>query len=209
MNVSWDRIAGWVTLLALGFALGVGFLSLRQSTQPEPIEIIPPEPTATAQPLPTESLIRVYVTGAVQQAAVYELAPDSIVDDAVKAAGGFSADANPVAINLAQPLSDGMQVYVPSLVEEATQPPVITGGGNDATNNSRFGADLFAGLVNINQASAAELESLPGIGPSTAAKIIAYREANGPFASVEALLEVSGIGDAKLDAIRELISVNP
>lgn len=216
MNVSWDRIAGWVTLLALGFALGIGFLTLRQRTQPAPIEIIPP-PTPTSPPAATitatalPSLIRVYVTGAVRESAVYELSSDSIIDDAVRAAGGFSMEANPIGINLAQPVADGMQIYVPSMMEEMTVLPVVTGAsvGDTGGAPSRMSPDLFAGLVNVNLATAAELESLPGIGPSTAAKIIAFREANGPFATVEALLDVPGIGDAKLDAIRELISVGP
>ncbi len=210
MNVSWDRIAGWVTLLALGFALGVGFLSLRQRTQPAPIEIIPPQPTATLQAVPTATmgLIRVYVTGAVREAAVYELGPNSIIDDAVRAAGGFSLDADPVGVNLAQPVFDGMQIYVPSMAEAVPPPPVVAGGETGGAP-SRLSADLFAGLVNVNRASAAELEALPGIGPSLAANIIQYRETNGPFETIEALLDVTGIGDAKLAAIRELIAVGP
>lgn len=217
MNLSWDRIAGWVTLLALGFALGVGFLALRQRAQPAPIEIIPPQPTATiaatavAPPTVTASQIRVYVTGAVLHPAVYELNPDSIIDDAVRAAGGFSRDANQAGINLAQGVQDGMQVYVPNIADEVAPPPIVSGGGAGATGGvpSRLGPDLFAGLVNINRATAAELEALPGIGPSTAAQIIAFRDANGPFTTLESILDVPGIGEAKLAAIRDLISIEP
>lgn len=212
MNIGWDRIAGWVALVAIGFALGIGFVSLRQRTEPAAVEIIPPEPTATIVPTTTPAPIRVYVTGAVKQPAVYELAPNSIIDDAVRAAGGFDASANAVGVNLAQPVFDGMQIYVPDLSEGAESPPPVTSGavsGAAGSGATRFGGNLFAGLVNINTATAAELEALPGIGPSTAAKIIAYREEHGPFAAVEALLEVPGIGDAKLAAIRDLIAVGP
>jgi competence protein ComEA len=214
MDISWERIAGWVTLLGLGFALGIGFIALRQGSQPAPVEIIPPPPTATPSPTATLSLIRVYVTGAVRTAAVYELEPGGIIDDAVRAAGGFSPDADPVAINLAQPVYDGMQIYVPSRIEAVATPPVVSGSGGNTGGDiggvpSRLGPGLFAGLVDINRATAAELEALPGIGPSLAAQIIAYREANGPFASVELLLDVPGIGDAKLAAIRELVTVGP
>jgi competence protein ComEA len=210
MDISWERIAGWVTLLGLGFALGIGFIALRQGSQPAPVEIIPPPPTATAPPTATLSLIRVYVTGAVRTAAVYQLEPGGIIDDAVRAAGGFSPDADPVAINLAQPVYDGMQIYVPSRIEVAATPPVVSSSvGETGGAPSRLNPGLFAGLVDINRATAAELETLPGIGPSLAAQIIAYREANGPFASVELLLDVPGIGDAKLAAIRELVTAGP
>lgn len=210
MAISWERIGGWVTLLGLGFALGIGFVTLRQSGGPEPIEIVPPAPTATPQPAPTAAAIRVYVTGAVRLPAVYELQPGSIIDDAVRAAGGFDVTADPVAVNLAQPLYDGMQIYVPS-VDEALAPPPVTAGGVGDTGGvpSRFSPDLFAGLVDINRATAAELEALPGIGPSLAAQIIAYRTANGPFATVEMLVDVPGIGDAKLAAIRDLVVAGP
>lgn len=213
MSISWERIAGWVTLVALGFALGIGFIALRQGSRPAPIEIQPPEPTATAAPAPTAALIRVYVSGAVQKPAVYELQPDSIIDDAVRAAGGFSETADPVAVNLAQPLADGVQIYVPE-IDESTAPPVMAAPaagiiGNTGGVPSRMNPELFAGLIDVNQATAAELEALPGIGPSLAAQIIAYREANGPFVTVEMLLEVPGIGDAKLAAIRDLVVAGP
>lgn len=207
MAISWERIAGWVSLLGLGFALGIGFFALRQGTGPAPVEILPPAPTATAAPTTTAALIRVYVSGAVRHPAVYELPPDSIIDDAVRAAGGFSASADPVAVNLAQPLFDGMQIYVPEVAEVIAPPPVTAGGSGGVP--SRFSPELFTGLVDINRANAAELESLPGIGPSLSAQIIAYREANGPFATVEMLLEVPGIGDAKLAAIRDLVVAGP
>lgn len=221
MGISWDRIAAWVTLIALGFALGVGFLALRQTGQPEAIEIATAQPTAQPSAQPTADLqatptiaashVRVYVTGAVQESAVYELAPDSIIDDAIRAAGGFSADANITSVNLAQPVFDGMQITVPELTEEVVEPPVVSGGSTDSTGDApvRLSPDLFAGLVNVNEASAAELEALPGIGPSLAANILAYREANGPFLDVESLMDVPGIGEAKLEAIRDLIAIGP
>lgn len=213
MGASWQRMAGWVTLVALGFALGVGFLALRQTERPAPIEIATAQPTAVPAPTAavTSAPIRVYVTGAVANPAVYELSPHAIIDDAIRAAGGFSSDADTVAVNLAQPAFDGMQITVPVLAEETAEAPVVSGEPAGATGGApvRLGAGLFAGLMNVNLATAAELESLPGIGPNIAADIVAYREANGPFATVESLMDVPGIGEAKLAAIRELISIGP
>jgi competence protein ComEA len=152
--------------------------------------------------------LRVYVSGAVVNPAVYSLPAGSIIDDAVRAAGGFSPDANTVAVNLAQPVADGMQVYVPTLAEAAPTPPVVSAPA--ATDGpSRMGGVTTAGLININAATQTDLELLPGIGPTTAAAIISYREANGPFAAIEALMDVPGIGEGKFGAIKDLITVGP
>jgi competence protein ComEA len=154
--------------------------------------------------------VRVYVSGAVVDPAVYTLPPGSIIEDAVRAAGGFAADADPVAVNLAQPVADGMQVYVPTLAEaEPTPPPVSLPPGATATTAVRMGGVTSSGLININTATQADLELLPGIGPATAANIIAHREANGPFATIEAIMDVPGIGEGKFEAVRDLITVEP
>ncbi|MBK7216822.1 MAG: helix-hairpin-helix domain-containing protein [Candidatus Promineofilum sp.] len=164
----------------------------------------PTAPTASPGPL------RVYVSGAVVNPAVYTLPPGSIVDDAVRAAGGLSADADPVAINLAGPLADGMQIYVPARVEGApTPPPVSAPVATADPGASRMGGVTIAGLIDINLATQADLEMLPGIGPTTAANIIAHREANGPFATIEAIMDVPGIGEGKFAAMKDLITVGP
>ena len=108
----------------------------------------------------------------------------------------MGADAD--AINLAALLSDGQRIYVPRVGEEP--PPELSSGGPQDTS-------VPAGPIDVNTATAAQLETLPGIGPSTAAAIIAYRDLHGPFASVDDLAEVSGIGDSKLAAIRGLVTV--
>lgn len=149
-----------------------------------------PAPTVTPRPL------RVYVNGAVQRPDVYLLPPDSIVKDALLAAGGAAPDADLDRINLAQPLGDGQQIYVPRW--GATDPPLPPAA-------ERMGGSL---RVNINTADTTLLESLPGIGPSLAERIVAYRQANGPFTTVEDIVQVPGIGPATLDKIRELITTN-
>lgn len=199
-----------VLLIGAGWALG----NRRGAAEPQGVEIIPPQPTATAAPPPTEAPtvtpgpLRVYVSGAVANPAVYSLPAGSIIDDAVRAAGGFAPDANTVAVNLAQPVADGMQVYVPTLAEAVPTPPVVSAPAATAPP-SRMGGVTAAGLININTATQADLEMLPGIGPTTAAAIISYRDANGPFATIEALMDVSGIGEGKFAAIKDLITVGP
>ncbi len=132
--------------------------------------------------------ILVDVQGAVARPGVYALADGARVVDAIARAGGATAEADSSALNLAQPLTDGSQVRVP-VVGEA--PP----GAIDAS-----------GLVNVNQATVDELDTLPRIGPTLASAIVAYREEQGPFASIEDLDAVSGIGPAMLAALEPLVS---
>jgi competence protein ComEA len=207
-----------VVLLVVGVILvGAGYTlaSIRQDAQQVPIEIIPPQPSATslpeatlASPAPPQSP-RVFVSGAVVNPAVYELPPGSIIDQAVKAAGGFVSGADTAAINLAQPVVDGMQIHVPQLDEAVSTPAGINLPATTIPGGDRMGGITTEGLININTADQADLEMLPGIGPSIAGDIIIYREANGPFATIEAIMEVPGIGDGRFETIRELITVGP
>jgi len=157
-------------------------------------------PAPSTQATVTPSPLRVYVSGAVQKPDVYTLPPDSIVKDAILAAGGADANADLDRINLAYPLGDGQQIYVPRQGEEdlpdrlPSAPASILQPG--------------ASRVNINTASQAELESLPGIGPALATRILDYRQTHGPFQSADEINNVPGIGDALLDKIRDLIRVN-
>ncbi len=213
MKIGWPQLIGAAVACALLVGAGFALANLRRDMQPMPIEIIPPQPTSpppagAVEPTATTGPYHVYVSGAVVNPAVYELAPGSIIDDAVRAAGGFAADADTAAVNLAQPAADGMQVHVPVMGEAAATPPPISLPAGGAPP-SRMGGITIDGLVDINLAGQTDLEMLPGIGPATAAKILAYREANGPFATIEAIMDVPGIGEAKFEEIRELITVGP
>ncbi len=139
----------------------------------------------------------VHVGGAVAEPGVRELAEGARVQDAVEAAGGFADGAARDALNLARVLADGEQVVVPTEEELAAPAPVA---GADASASG-------GGRVNINTATAEELDALPGIGPATAEKIVADREANGPFAAAEDLKRVSGIGDKKYAELADAICV--
>ncbi|MCC6188676.1 MAG: ComEA family DNA-binding protein [Anaerolineales bacterium] len=161
------------------------------------------------QPLPTRVPLRVHVIGEVAVPGVYDLAPGSIVEDAILAAGGARAAADLSNLNLARLLQDGDQVMVPA--ESATAAPGLDAGQTSATappvtaKVPSAASEAFQTQINVNRATAAELETLPGIGPALAARIITHRGQHGPFASVEDLLDVDGIGPAKLEAIRELV----
>jgi len=193
-----------VTLVGIGAVAGIALFSLillvNNRTQPAPIMITPPPPSPTAGPTATPDMIRVYVSGEVRYPAVYELAPGSIAQDAVLAAGGFTAEANQAAINLALPLGDGMQLHVPGPDAPTPGPGLI-----DRAASVPGGSQ---GPININLATMEQLDTLPGIGPSTAGKIIDYRQSNGPFQSVDDVINVPGIGPVKLEEIRPLITVD-
>ncbi len=151
-----------------------------------------------------------HVAGAVTAPGVVRLSSGSRVVDAVTAAGGLRADADPDRVNLAAPLTDGQRVVVPVLGQPV--PPETDGGGGAAGTRRGRGAMVVSprarppGPVDLNTATAEELDTLPGVGPSTAAAIIDHRESSGPFRSVDALLDVRGIGEAKLEALRDLVT---
>jgi competence protein ComEA len=216
MKIGWEKVAGYVIMLVLGFVAGTGFMVLQNQNRPQPIEIIPPAPTTTPLPAATAAPIRIHMSGQVSQPGVYTLPPDSIVEQGIAAAGGFTEQADKVAVNLAQPLQDGMQVYVPSVEEvRSGQLPAPAGSLRSPTTVDAgvggLGGDSMTSemLLDINTATAAELETLPGIGPVTAQDIIAYRTANGPFATIEGIMDVPGIGDGKFDQIRDRITIGP
>ena len=147
----------------------------------------------------------VHVAGAVAAPGVYELPAGSRLQAAVDAAGGFAADAATDAVNLAQEATDGQQVVVPTQEEAASAAGAGSAGGTGAPEGASGAA--AGGVVNINTATEAQLDTLPGVGPSTAAKIVADREANGPFERPEDLKRVSGIGDKKYEQLAAFVAV--
>ena len=135
------------------------------------------------------------VAGWVRHPGVYEFAGGARVIDAIEAAGGARPGAQLESLNLAAPLVDGTQILV---VREGSEAPAPAGAS---------GGVAAGGLINVNTASASELEALPGVGEVIAQAIVDHRTENGPFTSVDQLLDVSGIGDATLEDIRELVTV--
>ncbi|MGB4592761.1 MAG: helix-hairpin-helix domain-containing protein [Coriobacteriia bacterium] len=154
----------------------------------------------------SDALVVVHVVGAVMRPGVYTLAVGSRVADAVAAAGGSTGNAAPNAVNLARVLADGEQVYLPT-ADEASATAAAGGAGVLAGGIAVAGGATAAGKVDINRATAAELDALPGVGPATAQKIVDDRAANGPFKTIEDLMRVSGIGEKKFDALKDLVTV--
>ena len=158
--------------------------------------------------VPTE--VVVHVAGAVVTPGVQRLPAGARVVDAVDRSGGARPDAELARVNLAAPLVDGQQVYVPVAGETVPAPPPGASSPAGAGGRSPAGPSVDGGsgqLVNLNSATAEELDTLPGVGPATAEAILSHRDANGPFTSVDQLLDVRGIGDAKLEQLRDLVTV--
>ena len=195
--------------LALNILLGVGIAAtvaggalmlLRESGSPDGVEIALDETAAPTEAPPAES-IAIYITGAVKRAGVYELPPGARLNDALLAAGGPTSVADLETLNLARRLSDEERVRVPTLSESGAA------GANAANVPAPPPDSAPRGRLDINTAPAEDLAALPNIGPSRAAAIVAHREREGAFASVEDLRNVSGIGERILDSIRDLVEV--
>jgi len=184
-------LVGILGVAALG---GAGLWYVRSLPQPVAIHAEPvAAPSLSATPAP----LLVHVVGLVREPGVYELAEGSRVIDALDVAGGPKRDANLSALNLAAPLKDGQQIIVPRASD--VEAPAATAPGAVAASASA--------LVNINTASAEELDTLPGIGEVLAAAILQYREEHGPFTSVDQLVDVSGIGEVTLEELRDLVTI--
>lgn len=151
-----------------------------------------------------ETEVYVDVDGAVARPDVYRLKDGARVSQAIDAAGGLTAEADVTGLNRASKVTDGQKIYVPTVGEQQT---ALAAGGAEGGAATVSGAGTSSGLVNINTASAAELQTLSGIGPSMAQSIIDERTQNGVFASVDDLMRVSGIGEKKLAKIKDCICV--
>lgn len=156
------------------------------------------------------SEVVVHVAGAVREPGVQRLDPAARVVDAVEAAGGATEDADPARVNLAAPLEDGQQVYLPRAGEDPPERVTVPGDATADSSNGSAGhleSGSPGGLVNVNTAGTRALETLHGIGPALAQAIVDHRDEHGPFTSVEQLTDVRGIGQAKLDGVRDQVTV--
>jgi competence protein ComEA len=175
--------------LILGLLAAAGILLAVGKPNSNPVMLLP-------TPVPTN--LTIDIAGEVVKPGVYQLPPDSLVLDAIEAAGGLLVDADINTLNMAAELSDGQKI----IVKTKGQEPVLPDGVE------RLVPIEVTGPININTATAEQLDTLPGIGPSKASDIITYRQKNGAFDRIEDIQNVSGIGPATFEAIRSLISVS-
>ncbi len=179
----------------LAAAVVVGWLLLR-TPPPPPEDLLPrARPAATSTTAP--AVVVAHAAGAVRRPGVYRLEPGARVADLIAAAGGALPGADLDRVNLAARVADGAQVYVPRRGE--------AGGASAGSYGAAEGP--VSGPLDLNSATLEQLDELPGIGPATAKAILDARARLGRFASVDDLLDVRGIGPAKLDAIRDLVTV--
>lgn len=202
----WQRSAGEPGTLVTATAVSSGAPTAMSGAAPAGVTAPVADaagPADPAGPAPSAmASVTVHVAGAVAAPGIVVVAPGARVVDAVAAAGGLADDADVTAINLARPVADGEMILVPLPGEEV---PVALGGGPaPAAGGTDEGGP---GLVDVNRATAAELDELPGIGPVLAERIVAWREDTGPFASVDDLVSVPGIGPATLEELRDSATV--
>lgn len=189
MNEVLERYRVHIIGVLVSLLIVAGAVIYVRRPTPQAIEIIEPSPS----PMATPAQLAVYVTGAVVSPGVYYLPEGSRIEEALQAAGGATADANLNRVNLARRVRDEDQIFVPKVGEES---PLVPPGSYSE-----------GGPININTASTAELEALPGIGPTLAQRIVDYREAHGPFAAIEDVTNVRGIGEGLFNEISDLICI--
>ena len=196
MNSQKVRYVGAAVVGLAGLALFVAALVLlTRGDDAAPVSIVAPAPAPESKPLPD---IKVQVSGEVMFPGVYAMNSNDRVIDAIAAAGGTASNADLSGINLSRRVQDEARYHIPAIGEARPVAPV----------SAATAAEESSGLIDLNTAHAHELETLPGIGRSLASAIVAYREDNGPFSSVDDVDNVPGIGPKTLDAIRPLVTVS-
>lgn len=217
-QINWQ---GWLAnnaRLVLPLLIGLllvtaGFFFISSNQPQKGIEILEAEDNQATSSAKQGS-VWVEVAGAVIKPGVYELPAGSRINDLLALAGGLSAEADrqwlELYLNRAQKLNDGVKIYVPRLGEaeksgivDGLQPGVVAG----ESGQKAFGVSLGSGLININTATQSELETLPGIGPAFAQRIIEYREAHSGFKNIEEIKQVSGIGEKTFEKMKEKITI--
>ena len=210
MSLSRRQIIAYVVLAVAVIAVGARYVITSRGTGGSTGQTLvlssasPSPPSALPSPSPSAPDVVVYVCGAVRSPGVVRLPSTARVADALKVAGGATSSAELSAVNLAARLADGQQIIVPRRGESSATGGAAASAASGAAGSAATGP---VAPININTASLEELDTLDGVGPVTAQKIIDYRTANGGFKSVDEIKEVSGIGDAKFAAMKDSVTV--
>ena len=191
-------LVGFLAVVAVAaLSGGIAMVVVQNRSSDGGVEIVLPTLTPTPE-------LKVYVSGSVSSPGVYSLNPGDRVQDALEAAGGPSGDADLDCVNLALRVEDEGRYHFPG-EEDGCKPPL----GEAGSEESDGGQQTQGGLIDLNTASVDELKELPGIGDVNARAIVDHRELNGPFTDIEQVMEVSGIGPATFDGMKDLIVVGP
>ncbi|WP_051280214.1 helix-hairpin-helix domain-containing protein [Anaerovorax odorimutans] len=213
------KVTAGVVLFVVAFTVYLGKIKIKDDTisisepiQNENLELENKQPVETTS---KSGVIYVDITGAVVKPSVIKLPEESRVFEAVELAGGITSEGETKYINLAEKLSDGEKIYIPTKKEikekeeaETEQQDLIKINGEFENNGINKKSDDNKQLININTADSTVLQQLTGIGPSTAEKIISYRESNGLFKKIEDLKNVNGIGDKIFEKLKNNICIN-
>lgn len=192
------RIVVAVAVVAAVALVGGYGVSMRSRPKPVRVSLGSPGPSASASASARSSDgFYVHIAGAVNRPGLYRLPPGSRVDDAIRAAGGPTEEADLNSLNLATKVKDGDKVLVPKRGQG--QAMGEGGGGSGGAGQSQ--------QINLNTATADQLDALPGIGPALAQRIVAYREQHGGFRTVDELQKVPGIGPSKFAQVKDLVTV--
>ena len=191
-------VAGASLLLAL--LVLAGHRLARTGSGSAPTAAAPIEPVRSARP---RADVVVHVVGAVRRPGLYRLRDGRRVADAVARAGGATGRADLAGLNLAAPLVDGTQIVVPRRIEAASAAP---GGSSGVRSGGSTGVAAPGAKISLSSATVEQLDTLPGVGPVTAQKIVDYRTAHGPFASVDDLDQVPGIGPTRIEQLRDVVT---
>ena len=206
LGYGWGRSSSASSSMQTAGVSTQGSVEVIDLNQPPKPEAAPTESTAPTEPTPSAEVV-VHVSGAVKRAGVYRLAPDSRVADAIEQAGGATEHADLDALNLAEPLQDGQKIHVPRKGEASAPALASVAPSRTPRSAPQAAAATPQFPINLNTATADQLEAIPGIGPVLAQRIIEYRQTRGRFQSVDELLEVRGIGPKRLESMRPYVVV--
>jgi len=197
-----------IIVIATFMLLFIGFYIIKKANNSEYIELETQDYEVTESSSINEEIIEeqeiiIHVTGAVKNQGIVQVEEGARISDVIDIAGGITNEADLSKINLAYEVEDGQKIYVPNVNDETNIESITEEAGENVLEDNNSNSSK----VNINTASQTELETLNGVGPSTALKIINYREENGEFEKVEDIKNVPGIGDAKFESLKESICV--
>ncbi len=201
MNFDRNTLIKWIVAVVVAFGVGVSFALLGY---------VIGGTSGNVQGKVTMPHIKIYIKGEIEKPGLYEIGADVRLAELIEIAGGATQNANIDALNLAAILTDGTTIKIPAIGSEEEIDPTIVDKSDysySASSESSGSDKITSGTININSASVSELMRLPGVGESTAEKIVSYRNANGEFLAIEEIMNISGIGQKKFESMKPFLRV--